>query len=78
MDHNDLKGVRLPGSVAAACRRPITPDYPAQRAAFMDALADYIDAKIDYRACDPEWASTRDICKAGDQLEAALDALFKQ
>lgn len=53
------------------------PAYVEARTAFMDALADYIDAKVSYAAGDPEWRSSRDVCATGDKLEEALDALFK-
>jgi hypothetical protein len=43
------------------------------RASFIEALGDYIDARIDYRAGDPEWKSSREIAAAGDRLEKALE-----
>ena len=38
----------------------------------MEALADHIDARIDYRAADPEWRSSRECSETADRLEAEL------
>lgn len=82
MDANDLKGYRLPGSVAAGVRGSLVP--PAEevgreviRANFLDALADYIDARIDYRNGDPEWKSAHEISRASDKLEGALSDVLR-
>lgn len=47
------------------------------RAAFMEALGDYIDARIDYRAGDPEWRSYREGREAEERLEKALADVLK-
>lgn len=51
--------------------------YQDSRLALMEALADYVDARIDYRLADPEYRSSREVSLAAGQLEAALDELFK-
>lgn len=48
----------------------------AKRGVFLEALADYIDARIEYRSADPEWRSTRELTRTGDALEEALEALL--
>lgn len=48
---------------------------------FMDALADYIDAKIDYeRACRkrPDYANADHLLKTGVGLERALERLISR
>lgn len=52
--------------------------WEAKRAAFLEALADYIDARIQYAAADPEWRSSREVSATGDRLEYALEELFKR
>lgn len=82
MDANDLKGVRLPGSVAAGVRGSFV--TPAEqlgreviRANFLDALADYIDARIDYRNGDPEWKTAHEIDRTSGKLEDALSDVLR-
>jgi hypothetical protein len=76
MGPEDLKGVRLPGD-------PPRRDTPEQvgreviRATFVEALGDYIDARIDYRAADPEWKSGRDLSVTADKLEHALEDVLR-
>lgn len=43
---------------------------------FMECLTDYIDARIQYAAADPEWRSHRECSTAQDRLEAALTRLL--
>jgi len=42
---------------------------------FFDALDAYIDARIDYRASDPEWRSTRELTRTTDALKAEIERL---
>lgn len=57
-----------------------TPEQEAVMASkqgvFMEALGDYVDARINYNAAEPEWRSTRDMAAATDRLEQALEALL--
>lgn len=48
----------------------------AQRVMFIDALGDYIDARINYGNADPEWRSSREVSQAGDALELALATIL--
>jgi hypothetical protein len=61
-------------------RAPPTPAQQAQASArrvmFIDALGDYIDARINYGGADPEWRSTREIAQAADALDTALAAIL--
>lgn len=47
------------------------------RGTFLEALADYIDARIDYRAADPEWRSTRELDRTDYTLEKALEDVLR-
>lgn len=49
---------------------------PSQRSAFLDALGNYIDARIEYHAAEPEWRSNREVAQAIGRLDEALVALF--
>lgn len=75
---------RLPGSVAAAIRKTQWPEPALDevgrgviRNTFMEALGDWIDARIDYRAADPEWRSYRDGREAEERLEKALQDVLR-
>lgn len=48
----------------------------ALRAAFIETLADYIDARINYGNGDPEWRSGRETSQAADRLDDALAKLL--
>lgn len=44
---------------------------------FLEALADHIDARIDYRLAEAEWRSGNEVTRTMDALDQALEALLK-
>jgi hypothetical protein len=72
-----VPGIGKPSVAPEAAETPEELGRAVIRATFVEALGDYIDARIDYRAADPEWKSGRDVAQAADRLETALADVLK-
>jgi hypothetical protein len=53
-------------------------DREADAICFMDALADYIDASIQYNKISPEWADADPLLKSGNELFKAITRLIRE
>jgi hypothetical protein len=53
-------------------------DREADAILFMDALADYIDASIQYKKIYPEWANADPLLKSGSELFKAIMRLIRE